>query len=477
MVGVNAMPNDRAAMLANLRTNPSRGQTHPSYVGGGGNNSYSANPYQHSFDANNYSRESQLYALQQREIELQLQQMHLQSLALQEQIFRKQQEHQQRLPGFYGGGGFPPMTAGYADQCFAQQMRGLEDAVDDEETRHLQRRDALQSLQRAQQNRAHELQAPQARKPRLSFNGGGGVGNLAASAMARRSRLSTGNIPDQNATAEPSPPRFTPSHHRRSSSLQSSMSVLSDSHKQMTSANGPTLVLSKPGEAFPLTTEANAHGSAMSPPRPPAKRVTVHVQKPSRGHNKTGSVSSASSDSSTSEVASFESIATSTSSTDSMPAPGKGSLIDRSGRHRPLSIGPGAVISENTTSFVSLNPDAPAFLSASVPQTRLSRSPSPPGFLRGFGHGAVNSLGAVAFRQPKGPVPEGELESKNFASRIRRRAIGALLLGGGRRGSSGAFQVSSPANEAEADEARDMVGDCLTATTAERKDRRRSAIF
>ena len=48
---------------------------------------------------------------------------------------------------------------------------------------------------------------------------------------------------------------------------------------------------------------------------------------------------------------------------------------------------------------------------------------------RSFPINALPSNGVVILRQPKGPVPEEELALKNFASRIRRRAIGALLSG------------------------------------------------
>ena len=36
--------------------------------------------------------------------------------------------------------------------------------------------------------------------------------------------------------------------------------------------------------------------------------------------------------------------------------------------------------------------------------------------------------GAMAIRQPKGPPREGEMEAKNFAGRIRKRAFKATAL-------------------------------------------------
>ena len=257
-----------------------------------------------------------------------------------------------------------------------------------DENTDTRRRNALQNLQRAQQQRSNsgdsedmgELRQPK-RPSRLSFAGGEG---LAEKALARKRSgafsppATPPVLPDQPAT-----PVFM-THHRKTSSNSSGGSQFAG-RKHMSPPSGPTLVLSEPGEKYP------------SP---------------------TSSPQSSDSDSN-SEVASFES--TTTVASDGLkPMPKTQRAVSESA----IKLNPAAS---------SFNPTAPSF--TPEPEQRKRHSgiglnyPStldrPQGFRNYTAPPSMNH-GAVAFRQPKGPAKEDELESKNFNGRMRKQALKAL---------------------------------------------------
>jgi len=133
-----------------------------------------------------------------------------------------------------------------------------------------------------------------------------------------------------------------------------------------------------------------------------------------------------------------------------------GALTAALGRRRPASFGGAGSISlsvsghsthRSVSDVSALSPLAPAFQSRAItPNTHFSHSSSSSFYVEpsmGINYparnpsrassgparseNAVSAEYSFAVRQPRGPVAEAELDNQNFANRIRKRAIGAIL--------------------------------------------------
>ncbi|KAL8293599.1 hypothetical protein RQP46_000300 [Phenoliferia psychrophenolica] len=310
---------------------------------------------------------------------------------------------------------------------------------------------------------------------------------LAASALARRKRQSL-TTESLTATAAPTQRRvsyggpFQPAqpagegqhHHRRNSSSASAQSLISDRRPvytpprlSPTSTDPPALILSKPGEAFPSTSNSTASSDGDDQPSTPisatadsptnlrARRISV-ATKHTHGHTNSTSTSSTSSSTHAERsiapwLAGVTEAGPSSPLEDGLPRrPSQaGSLAAAlSGRRqRPVSAGgPMTVDTKSAGSFfphqqqrsvsdasalspfattfqpLPITPFTPSPMDAyyaeqPVPRTPISaRPPAPDGT-------------ATPIRQPRGPAVEAELSSSNFATRLRKSAISRLGVG------------------------------------------------
>jgi len=373
-------------------------------------------------------QQQELYSLQQAQMEMQLQQLRLQNIEMQGRILAASSAQQsvaipatanKRHSALAPANMNAPTSAPASQSSFVtqDQSQGA-------------RRDALQHLQRAQQHRKTSGDSEEgselhvAKRPsRLSFAGGEG---LAEHALARK-RSGAFSPP---ATPPISAPAINLSHHRKTSSTSSGGSQFAD-RKHLSPAGGPTLVLSEPGDKYPMPTYTRS-------PRSTPLTVGTGGKAPATVESDASSPHSSDTDSN-SEVASFESVTTVGSAHSLKP--------------QATNIGKRAV-SDSAATVKNLNPTASAFTPSfttpatnSVPAegqsqfvpTHSKRSsasglglnyPSTldrsAGFRNFTAPPSMITVGAVATRQPKGPAKEDELESKNFGGRLRKKALSKL---------------------------------------------------
>jgi len=338
-------PTDRGALLSGLRRPSQPYQPRRSAPpiqqtffpiprggggGGGGGRNYLQQQQQNEFDLIRQTNEV---------MELQLQQMRLQSLEIQERILAAAASTRSDPFGNQRGW-IQPMSAGYIDRTFPPSQSALEE-----------RRDALAGLQRAQRNRT----ASQQHGPPQTASVDG--------RFSQRQRLpSFDSIESLHQSPSPTSPP--------SPSLKTGQS----------SPTGPTLVLSKPGDAYP------------SPP------LSIKgCSPPSQSHHQKSDSESSTNSSELSERSSFESNDTSILSSSS-----------------PLQLRP------------KLNPTAAIFNPLPQPPRQQPQQPQQQQQQQRF-FSLIEGPRSIVIRQPKGPVNDEELIQKNFALRIRKRAILSLL--------------------------------------------------
>lgn len=274
----------------------------------------------------------------------------------------------------------------------------------------------------------------------------GGV--LAERALARR------NLQQEQQQTPVHQQVYRGHHHRRQSSTGSYLSSSTSHHDP--NAPTPALILSKPGEAFPISSPASmsvvshkhsdSDGSSAS-----SAQSSLDAFLSSRGQGSDESFV----DSPASEITSF---ANSMSVNANPSVPVKGTAEDawkpeatsppsnnETGSPKPKlnpfsSVFVPASMSHSATAAPSVAAPAPVLVAPAVRGVyRAPRSGSPPsgtssplGRLAGGTRLSPTATGtaavfALATRQPKGPPSHAEeIESQNFNSRLRKRAIGAI---------------------------------------------------
>lgn len=257
---------------------------------------------------------------------------------------------------------------------------------------------------------------------------------LAASALARRrkrqSMVDALAVNPVNLDPLPSQP-----HQRRSSS--------SSSASNLSSSTPPSLILSKPGDTFPLETGTAHRNRKATTPSPhlrassspdqslPLRASNLHErfghlamdtdlndlhlglksaplqQAPPRRTSQAATLSAALGRKRRSSIGS--------STTPSLSVP-----------PTPRSVSDSSVLSPFASTFNPLPPASPYLSSPNDYGTQYyDYLPSPSPRIQ------VQAVAGTATptRQPKGPAPEAEFGSANFAIRLRKRAITALLGG------------------------------------------------
>ncbi|KAK4698363.1 hypothetical protein P7C70_g7915, partial [Phenoliferia sp. Uapishka_3] len=305
---------------------------------------------------------------------------------------------------------------------------------------------------------------------------------LAASALARRKRQSlTLEGPQSSVVKADTAQRravsyggqFIQSQHRRRSSSVSDQSAISDSRPVYTPprlsptlTDPPALILSKPGEAFPTTSNASSDDdvpstpatTASPQPKVPARRFSVDTRN-NASHAHTDSISSTQSsvaeDPARSIAPWLDGVSKAGASgltEDGVPRrPSQaGSLAAAlSGRRqRPASMGgppPGMAPIETShvgTLFAAQQQqrsvsDASALSPFATTFQPLPITPFTPDSFGPYGNAPSSARlqlqpangTATPIRQPRGPAVEAELSTSNFATRLRKSAISRLNVG------------------------------------------------
>lgn len=506
------------------------------------------------------SAQAQLFALQQSQMELQLQQIKMANLALQEQLLMQHQQqqqqqqvrmqsppqqsqtHQQHGPSYGNLAALGPnaanrraggrsVSAGPA-LSYASSSFSMEDANNawryngahnyssldtnyevqadlGAAARHEVRRDALQNLQQARQQRspspaasasAANFSPPMAnldwQAQRMQYKSGTSSTPETAVVVTPPAQIDSGtrDYIQSNGAAQPL------QQHRKNSSEVSDASIqslsISEAETHVSPNRGPALVLSKPGDEFPEEGDDSTDIGPMSPSLTASMRATsihgtliageassnslpadqnsdkrrsssgrhtvilsssiVDLRRAAAGQNGrnspfTDSESSSSASSPTSdksEVASFESTNSTTATSVPNTSPTSVSFESKDvsekestlGLGRPPASTSGSLPARRAVSALpaaSLNPSASVFApgpSSKAYPSSLSASSANSGTatpMRLFSAPARNGTPtnvATIIRQPKGPADEKDLQAKNFAGMIRRKAVGALRL-------------------------------------------------
>ncbi|SCV72088.1 BQ2448_4782 [Microbotryum intermedium] len=286
---------------------------------------------------------------------------------------------------------------------------------------------------------------------------------LVASALARRKRqnvnleaassLQSPRVAAQSSSTSAADPSVSPSvalsstweRHGRSSSMNSSSTASSLIRTPPMPSEPPAFILSRPGEPFPDTSGSEGGSSRSASPTTaemPSKQRMSTKSRLEQVPSALGEDLKAPSDP---EV--FELVLDRPGSGEATASPPRASHLSKlelvlKGRRQRVTSTPISTVelSDDSVQVVNVGPSLSPFATAFVPPSPVSYTPSSPFFnapspqvpsspfpggYRSNRPAAVPGT-ATAIRQPRGPPSD---LNGNFATRMRRKAVQALLRG------------------------------------------------